>query len=420
MTAATKKRTSPRGLSGGVSRAPLSREAQLVLMTAAAAPSQTDIRQTVDAGVDWEKLCTIAASEKAPSVLLRQLGLAGVEGSYAGCQQLRRLATLSLMNTMQLDQLLHQTLTALAQQNVPTLLLKGAGLGYTAYSSFVDRPMGDIDLLIRPDDAERTWSLLRASGWAPANPDEDADRYVGHHHLPPMFEQSTKCRLEIHVEVLPGEHPFRFSTDAFWEHARQLTVNGRTIAVPDPVHQLWHACVHFAWSHSMQWGTWRAMRDTAAIVSLQGFDWPRFVSFARETRATTCCYWTLRLARHTANADIPDDALAALRPPYPEWLLSWLERHFQSSLLASEQRCPSVRLARRLWELGMAPGWSGHGNARPWQVTERWSATSSSTPKSVRLSVMTSLRQLAAGAWYVLQLCGFTLRVATTSQMASP
>ena len=352
----------------------LSPEAELLLLTAAVSPSDSALRNAVSVGINWQNLCALAHSEKATSVLLRQLGRAGVDTANPGYQELRQLATVSAMQMLQLEQLLHQTLDILAQQEIEALLLKGAGLAYTAYSSFADRPMGDIDLLVRPQHAERVWSLLQQRGWTP--PDGDSSRYADHHHHPPLFRDSGRFRLEIHDELLPSEHPFRFSADALWLRARRLTVNDRVITVPIPMHQLWHACVHFAWSHEMHWGSWRTLRDSAAIIQLGGFDWTEFVGFARATRATTCCYWTLRLTRRLTGAAVPDDVLASLRPPYPEFIIARLERHFISSLFRSEDRCPSVWLTRRLWEAGISPRWSRHGAARPWRLPEGWVAAS--------------------------------------------
>jgi hypothetical protein len=379
----------------------------LVLATAAKAPIHQNIRAAVAEGVDWERLCALAASEKAAAILLGHLRLAGADTSSHGFDHMRRLATLSVMQMIQLEKLLHQTLDKLAERNIDVMLLKGAGLAYTAYESFARRPMGDIDLLTRPDDGEHAWSLFRGNGWTPLNVDGGLPRYVGHHHLPPLLEDSTNCRLEIHTDVLPEEHPFQFSTAAFWQSAKRITVGGHIVSVPDPIHQLWHVCVHFAWSDTMQVGSWRALRDIAVLGSEAKFDWPQFVSFARETRAATACYWPLRIARNLTSAEIPDEVLTSLRPPYPEWTLARLERHFMSTLFRSERLCPSVWLTHKLWSMAMAPSWSGHGRARPWQVSERLSAASTSEPASLRVPMTAKVRQIAAVASYMLRLGGF-------------
>jgi hypothetical protein len=390
-----------------VSRALLSPESELLLLTAGTSPSEAALRSALSAGLNWERLCALASHEKATSVLLRQLGRAGASGT-SGYEELRQLATMSVMQMLQLEQLLNQSLDILAQNEIEAILLKGAGLAYTAYPSFVDRPMGDLDLLVRPQHVERAWSLLQNHGWAPM--DDQAERYAGHHHLPPLYRDSGTFRLEVHQDLLPAEHPFRFSTDALWLNARRITANGRVITVLNPIQQLWHACVHFAWSHAMQWGSWRTLRDTAAIIQTGGFDWKEFVVFAQETRAATCCFWTLRVTQRLTGAAVPDDVLASLRPPYAEFIIERLERHFVSSLLPSEDRCPSVSLTRWLWELGVSPQWSSHGAARPWQVSERWTATSRSTA-SVQSSGRATwwFRRLAAGIAYLFRLSHFSL-----------
>jgi hypothetical protein len=358
------------------SRVSLSPEARLLLLTAAVSPSDAALRSAVSPGIDWETLSALARHEKATPVLVRQLGRASAGAENPQYHELRQLATISAIETLQLEQLLYETIDLLAQHRIEAVLLKGAGLAYTAYSSFADRPMGDLDLLVRRQDAERAWSLLRERGWTPRTTDGDPAGYATHHHLAPLIRESERFRLEIHTEVLPGEHPFHFSTDAIWLGAQRITVNGRVMTVPNPLHQLWHACVHFAWSHTMQWGAWRTLRDSAAIIHRGGFDWTDFVGLARETRAATCCFWTLRLTQHLTGAAVPDHVLTSLRPPYPEFILGRLERHFISSLFPSEDRCPSVWLTRRLWEAGISPRWSRHGGARPWQVSERWLVSS--------------------------------------------
>jgi hypothetical protein len=400
-------------------RTSLSPEARLLLLTTAVSPSDAALRQALSAGVNWERLYPLARYEKAASVLLRHLGLSGAARSSPGYEALRQLATISVMEMLQLEQLLHQTLDILAREDIEALLLKGAGLAYTAYSSFADRPMGDIDLLVRPQHAARAWSLLQKHGWRPAV-DSGSERYVGHHHLPPLFQDSGRFRLEIHEELLPAEHPFRFSADALWQHARRITVKGRVITVLDPVHQLWHECVHFAWSHAMQWGSWRTLRDSAAIIQADDFDWTEFVRFARETRAATCCFWTLRVTRTVTGAAVPDHVLSSLRPPYPEFIIDRLERHFVSSLFPSEDRCPSVWLTRWLWTVGVSPRWSRHGAARPWQVSERWTANSKSLksqesdPRAVGW-----VRRMTAGITYLLRLSHFSLPINTVNVRTS-
>ena len=351
----------------------LSREAQLLLLTASASPDTTALASLLSAGIDWAGLCDLAQRERAASIVWRQLQrLGSIEPPSARDGGLRQLATFSAARMLHLEHVLHEILATLAGRGIEALLLKGAGLAYTAYASFADRPMGDIDVLVLPDRAEEAWSLFRAQGWTWPSAQWPRERYSAHQHLPPLIQQSAGgARLEIHRDLLPG-HGFRLATDAVWARARRVPANDRVVLVPHPVHQLLHVCVHFAWSHGMQWGTWRALRDVAAITQRDDFAWSEFIDLARESRAVTCCFWTLRLTQRLADTEIPEHVLAALRPPSPEFVLDRLEQHYVSNLFPSESSCPSVRLTNWLWEAGILPGRSGHGPARPWHVSERW------------------------------------------------
>src|SRR5687768_16833024 len=94
-------------------RASLSPEAQLVLMTAAVSPSDASLREALRSGIDWNELNALLRHERAASVLLRQLDRVGA-GNHGG-QELRNLATISVMQMLRLEQLLHQTIDIFAQ-----------------------------------------------------------------------------------------------------------------------------------------------------------------------------------------------------------------------------------------------------------------------------------------------------------------
>ena len=402
-------------------RPTLSPEARLLLLTASASPSAAAVRGLVGAGIDWDDMWALAQEEKAAAILLRELGRIPVTVPDAGYQQLQQLARVSVMQQLQLERLLHQVLDALAGRRIEAMLLKGSGLAYTAYPSFADRPMGDLDLLIRPAQAEQAWHALQSAGWIWPSAQWEAGRYVAHQHLPPLLHEPGRFRLEIHRHLLPEGHPFRLSDETLWGQAQRVTVDGRVLVVPHRVHQLWHACVHFAWSHQMQWGAWRALRDCAMLSQGGRIDWAEFIELARESRARTCCYWTLRLARRLVGAAVPDDVLLALRPPRSDLILGELERHFTSNLFPSPNRCPSVWLARRLWEAGMLPGWSGHGPARPWHVAERWEVGADpleTAPSRIRPPVA-RIRKLGAWAHYLLWIHRLVLPSEGDSPMPS-
>src|SRR2546428_14099622 len=74
----------------------LSREAQLLLLTASASPDATALASLLSAGIDWAGLCDLAQRERAASIVWRQLQrLGAIEPPPPRGGGVRPLATVS-------------------------------------------------------------------------------------------------------------------------------------------------------------------------------------------------------------------------------------------------------------------------------------------------------------------------------------
>lgn len=349
----------------------LSAEARLLLLSAGGAANDAAIRRLLAGPVDWETLGALAARERAAPVLWSRLAAAADGPLPAAAAPLERLARVSEFRMLHLEQRLGESLAALARERVDVVLLKGAALALTVYGSFVRRPMSDVDLLLRPGAAPHARTVLLAAGWASTELEAERDFFEGHHHLPALTDaRGTGVRLELHTALFFEGHPFRLSPADVWARATPLIAFGQRVAVPSLRDQLVHLCLHFAWSHMMATGAWRTFRDLQMLVDTGRVSWGEFVAGARESRGASCCYWTLRLARALSAVTVPDDVLAALRPPLPAFALDRLEHHFAANLFPTEAVCPSVAMAYAMWRLGVRPRWSGHGAVRPWDRTD--------------------------------------------------
>jgi hypothetical protein len=346
-------------------------EARLLFLTAGYPRTEPALRGLLEARLDWETVAFLAERENATLVVSRYLRAAGDREVPAAVRTLmQRREMVASFRQLHLEQRLTEVVSALAGAGIDVMLLKGAALGKTVYGSFAERPMGDLDLLVRPQQAEQAQELLCQSGWV--LPERHA-RAVGSgfyresQHLPPLDDaKGSGIGAELHTGVFQFGHPFCFGPDDLWSEAETVSIDGRTAFVPSPVHQLLHACIHFAWAHMLKFGAWRTFRDVHALVTANRVDWERFVRMADRARATTCCFWTLHLAHVLADIEAPAGVSKAMAPPMADWSLKHLERHFITGLLPPALQCPSVRLQQLLWGAAIRPRRSGHGRARPW------------------------------------------------------
>jgi hypothetical protein len=363
---------------------PLPPEARLLFLTAGGRRNDAALKALLAEDLDWDALCWLAERENASCVLWRRLQAFDVERIPPAIRaSLQRRAMVAEFRQVSLKDGLTQVVTALSRAGIEVMLLKGAALAQTAYGSFEDRPMTDLDLLVRREVAAKAQRVLRAEGWAPETPEDipaKAKFYEGHHHLPPLDDaRGTGVRVELHTELFPPGHPFRLTSEALWREADTAEIGGERARVPSSIHQLLHVCLHFAWSHVLEFGAWRAISDVEAMARSGDLDWDEFADLAHDANASTSAFWTLRLAHLAGNVEVPPEVMAALRPPVGQWVLRRLDRHFLAGLLPPTANCPSMRLRQLLWEAGIRPGHSGHGTSRPWArnkefIGAAWSA----------------------------------------------
>lgn len=352
-------------------RALLAPEAQLLLLCGGGPENDPAIRELLARDLDWSALLELAQREHAAPAIVRRLeALCGNGKLPAGTEVLQRLAKVTTFKMMYLQRRLAETVAALDRAGIKGVMLKGAALATRVYGSFAERPMTDIDLLVPADRARDALRVLLATGWL-WRPDRDQDGNFDHlHHLPALLDaRGMEVSLELHTALLPPGQPFRLDAADVLDAA--VPVSGMPGAwVPAPRHMLLHTCIHFAWGHLFRKGAWNAFRDVQSASRVLSVDWSEFIAAADASRASTCCYWTFRLARDLMGVEIPSHVLQALRPPLPELVLRRLARHFTLILMPSGVNCPSVTVRRLMWSAGIQPRWSGHGGVRRWQLLE--------------------------------------------------
>lgn len=376
-------------------------EERLLLLSAGGPANDAAIRELARGGVDWHRFVRLAQLERAVPVVHARLRNVVHDAVPADTlEQMRRLALISDFAMLQLESRLHEILRVLEKASVRVMLLKGAALSQTAYAGVRQRPMSDLDVLVDPGNAHLAQRLMLEKGWREVDAGIPMHAYHRHHHQPPLRDAQLKeLQLEIHTALFPDRQPFALDARDLWAGAKPLGPEFPNTYVPEAMHSLLHACLHFLWSHQGRFGVWRTVRDVDALMQTQYIDWTAFVGAARATRGGTTCYWTFRIAERTAGVSVPAFVLDQLRPPRSRYVLQVMERHFTRNLFPTEFGCPSVSLGHALWELAVMPGWSGHGEIRPWDSDPEFVAPADSS--DVRASRGKRMRRFFAAPRYV-------------------
>ncbi|HVB38956.1 MAG TPA: nucleotidyltransferase family protein [Vicinamibacterales bacterium] len=139
--------------------------------------------------------------------------------------------------------LVRDAVQALAQADVPLLVLKGAALARLVYADPALRPMRDVDLLVRPRDARRAYEVLQCLGFAPIG----TAVAPGHHHLEGLAktEDGATIAIELHHELL-ARTPFVASMafDDLLPASQTFEWAGLTLRTLGREDMLWHVYAH--------------------------------------------------------------------------------------------------------------------------------------------------------------------------------
>lgn len=180
---------------------------------------------------------------------------------------------------------LERAVTALNTADITVMLLKGAALSLTVYSRVDLRPMVDLDLLVKPQDACAAVEALLDHGFRRGCDlvrDDFFPKY--HYELELLSDPPAAVRIDLHARPF---RPLRVSRtmpdDALWEAALPVQVGQAHALVPNPEFMLIHLGVHAAF-HGCTRLLW--LYDIARLVTAQhgSMDWELVADRARRWR----------------------------------------------------------------------------------------------------------------------------------------
>ena len=219
---------------------------------------------------------------------------------------------------------------ALEKANLPVLFVKGAILASVVYADPAFRPMGDIDMVVRPEGEEAALRVLDDLGYVPTEIESFGSFTRNTVHARAFHRPSRNgLSLELHHDLVGGA--LKTSTEAgwFWEHTTTVTIEGRPTLTLTPEATLAHLCAHLighhGWSPRFVW-----VYDIHVLLEKyqESFDWDRFISLVHQLSWQASCGHALRAARAYLETPVPEPVLRELdrvgqRSRLVEWQSRW-------------------------------------------------------------------------------------------------
>jgi hypothetical protein len=167
---------------------------------------------------------------------------------------------------------------AMAQAEVPFLVLKGAALAHLVYSDPRLRPMRDVDLLVRAADGGRALHALMRCGFRPGG----ALVPSRHHHLQAMATtlEGATVTIELHHELLmrtPFVGPRRYDDVIEW--CQPFEWGGMSCQTLGREDMLWHVYAHAFVINTLRPGATRLLSVADLVHATEA--WVDLVDWAR-------------------------------------------------------------------------------------------------------------------------------------------
>lgn len=203
---------------------------------------------------------------------------------------------------------------ALQARGIDVIALKGTHLVSLVYRNLASRTMTDIDILIPRTKLEEAADALRGIGYdiAPfrVTPGDPVPYFM---YTIPNAMKEGKSTIDVHWHLHNPRSAASIDVDELWSRATPVRIAGVDVRVLAPEDLLLHVAEHATYAHRCEISA-RACCDVAEIVHHHAIDWDALIERAHRWQMAPGAYLVLRLARELRGANVPDSALAALKP----------------------------------------------------------------------------------------------------------
>lgn len=201
-------------------------------------------------------------------------------------------------------------LSLLERAGIEVMLLKGLALASIYYDDPGLRPMGDMDFLVRPEQAEAAGRVLADGGWhSPFMAFLDQPGFRNTNHAIFYDKPGNPMQMDLHWHIA-HERCWDGADADLWQHAQAFSLRGHPARSLGDTDQLFHTCIHGARQNAVAPIRWVA--DALTILRRRRIDWLRLLEKLREDGYARRFLVLLSYLELEFAAPVPRDFLEAL------------------------------------------------------------------------------------------------------------
>jgi hypothetical protein len=225
---------------------------------------------------------------------------------------------------------LQGVVSALGEEGIPVIVLKGALLAETLFESPGYRAMSDMDVLVRQQDFRAAVDCLDAHGWQSQHRDQKDGllEMAGRRGVEQTWQtgewtvlNEDGCALDIHWHLVPAvwlRPGYRVDMDGVWDEARPLDAEDLAGAFGlSDVHSLAYLCLHVA-QHgllSLRW-LFDVDRFVRCCDDLSEWHWDDLIACVTEWEMRSAAFHALSFSKDLFDSPVPAPVLRRLDPGF--------------------------------------------------------------------------------------------------------
>ncbi len=249
-------------------------------------------------------------SQRVLALLHKNLRALNIDVPLMG--RLRGIARYAWFSNRNLIFAVTPLLEAFNKAGIQFAFLKGMAIVASIPDQMALRPMGDVDLLVRPSDAPAAMDILSDAGWWPHYgttsfiKQEVMVRSEGY-----GFERGKHIYLDLHWQMLKLSRWSGVDAD-LWSRIVHTKIGDVPCCVPSFEDQLLHAFVHGApWDPN---GALRWAADSVLILRTKAsqFDWHYLLEQARQRHVFVPVRECIKYLAQNLEVPVPETILASL------------------------------------------------------------------------------------------------------------
>ncbi len=222
-------------------------------------------------------------------------------------EKLKKAYYKTLSRSLMLHDYYKNVATAFNANGVEFIALKGIYLSEWLYGDVGLRQFSDIDLLVKPQDAEKALSVLRSLGYKSFDGIESEE--IGGqkdlmHYKPRILNDVS---VEIHINVQHSKESYLMPIEELWANAVKTKIDGIDARVLSFYDQFIHLCVHLDKHVKMGHVQFTSFADITNIISVyeNEFDWQQLLEKSRRYNCEAIVFKYVVLVHKYFNAPIP-------------------------------------------------------------------------------------------------------------------